>query len=310
MRTQVPGKLLATAAASAASVTTIGMATAHATETQPPDQAVIDSRIKLSFEGAYFWNNVHKDDKLNSDKLGNSNGDISGSVALTRQISPGLDWRLSGAFHVGKDRSTLLGEGPITGPGNTPGTLGISYGDSYTFQTFDFDVGKHVKVQQADIRFFGGLRLVHSDETVFDVSEKFTPNNPADKGISADKVGTAEYWGIGPRVGAEAYYPVGENWGLTGSASGAIMWGRRTERVGFNISSTNPVDHFSETLASQGSNETVSNLDASLGLSWTPVTNTTFTAGYKVEAWHNLLVNADHKNQVFQGPFLRLEVKM
>ena len=308
MRTQVPGKLLATVAASAASVTTIGMATAHATEAQPTDQAVIDSRIKLSFEGAYFWNNVHNDDKLSSDKLGNSNGDISGSVALTKQISPGLDWRLSGTFHVGKNRSVLLGEGTVTNPSD--GVVSVNFGDDYAFQAFDFDVGKHVKVQQADIRFFGGLRLVHSEETVGKLSETFTPDNPADKGISADKVGTSEYWGIGPRVGAEAYYPVGENWGLTGAVSGSVMWGRRTNRLGFNVSQTNPDQHFSATVFSEGANQTVSNLDASAGLSWTPMPNTTLTAGYKIEAWHNLLLNADHKNQVFQGPFLRLEVKM
>ncbi|WP_434722333.1 Lpg1974 family pore-forming outer membrane protein [Mesorhizobium sp. RIZ17] len=307
MHSQGKGKFLATVAASAASVTAIGVGSAQATEAQPPDQTAIDSRVKLAFEGAYFWNNIHNDDKLSSDKLGNSNGDISGSVALTKQISPDLDWRLAGAFHVGKDRSALVDEFPVTNPA---GFVTATYGDGYSFQAFDFDIGKHVKVQQADIRFFGGLRLVHSDETLGEISEKFTPTNPADKGISADKIGTAEYWGIGPRVGAEAYYPVGENWGLTGSASGAVMWGRRTERSGFNVSTTNPVQHFSETVASQGSNETVSSLDASLGLSWTPIANTTFTAGYKIEAWHNLLVNADHKNQVFQGPFLRLEVKM
>lgn len=308
MPTKVPGKLLATVAASAATVTSVGVVAAHATDGQAPDQSTIDSRIKMSFEGSYFWNNVHKDDKLSNDKLGNSNGDISGAVSLTKQISPDLDWRLAGAFHIGKNRSTLLGEESVTNP--SPGIVTLSYGDGYSFQTFDFDVGKHVKVQQADIRFFGGLRLLHSDETVGQISEKFTPNDPADKGISADKIGTAEYWGIGPRAGAEAYYPVGENWGLTGGVSGAVMWGRRTERLGFNISQTNPADHASETLFSQGSNETVSNVDASLGVSWTPITSTTFTAGYKIEAWHNLLVNADHDNQVFQGPFLRLEVKM
>jgi hypothetical protein len=51
-------------------------------------------------------------------------------------------------------------------------------------------------------------------------------------------------------------------------------------------------------------------VEASLGLSWTPIANTTFTAGYKFEQWHNLIVNADQKNQTFDGPFLRLEVKM
>lgn len=307
MHSQGKGKLLATVAASAASVTAMGVATANATEAQPSDQTVIDSRIKMSFEGSYFWNNLHNnDDKLSSDKLGKGNGDISGAVSLTKQISPDWDWRLAAAVQLGNDRSTLLFEQPVTNPN---GLVTGTYSDGYSFQTFDFDVGKHVKVQQADIRFFGGLRLVHSEETLAEISEQFTPTNPADKGIVFGEASKAEYWGIGPRVGAEAYYPVGENWGLSGAVSGSVMWGRRTERVWESLSTTTG-QHASETLFSQGSNETVSNLDASLGLSWTPITNTTFTAGYKIEAWHNLLVNADHNNQVFQGPFLRLEVKM
>jgi len=304
MQAKVSGKLLATVAASAATVSSVGVVAAHATDGQAPDQAAIDSRIKMSFEGSYFWNNVHNGDKISDDKLGNSNGAYSGSVALTKQISPDMDWRLAGAFYLGKDRSVSTPPRPVNG-----GTETFGYNDGFSFQTFDFDVGKHVKVQQADIRFFGGLRLVHSDETLAEISNTLTPTNPADKGIVFDEAATAEYWGIGPRAGIEGYYPVGENWGLTGAVSGSVMWGRRTERLGESARTTTG-EHGSETIASLGSNETVSNLDASAGLSWTPMANTTLTAGYKVEAWHNLLLNAEHNNQVFQGPFLRLEVKM
>ncbi|WP_027056983.1 Lpg1974 family pore-forming outer membrane protein [Mesorhizobium loti] len=299
---------MATVAASAASVTSAGVVAAHAEDAKVTDPSVIDSRVKIAFEGAFFQNNVHSDDKTGgSDKLGNSNGDFSGSIALTKQISSDMDWRLAGAFHLGKNRS-FDRSGPTTGFGN-PGTLTIGYGDDYSFQAFDFDVGKHVKVQAADIRFFGGLRLVHSDETGV-VSESFAPDNPTDKGGSADKVGSSEYWGIGPRVGAEAYYPLSETWGLTGAVSGSVMWGRRNDRVGVNVTSTNPDNHASVTLFSQSSSQTVTNLDASAGLSWTPLAGATFTAGYKVEQWHNLLINADSTTQTFHGPFLRLEVKM
>ena len=308
MRARTSGKLLATVAASAASVTAAGVISAHADDAKVTDPSVIDSRVKIAFEGAFFQNNVHHDDKTGgTDKLGNSNGDFSGSVALTKQISSDMDWRLAGAFHSGKKRSYDL-SGPDTEFGN-PGTTTIGFGDDYTFQAFDFDVGKHVKVQAADIRFFGGLRLVHSDERG-DVSESFTPDNPADKGLSADKVGSSEYWGIGPRVGAEAYYPLGETWGLTGSVSGSVMWGRRNDRVGVNVTGTNPDGQESITLATHSSSQTVTNVDASAGLSWMPLEGATFTAGYKIEQWHNLLVNADSSSQTFHGPFLRLEVKM
>ncbi len=306
MRARAPGKLLATVAASAASVTSAGIVAAHAEDAKITDPSAIDSRVKIAFEGAFYQNNVHQDDKTGgSDKLGNSNGDFSGSIALTKQFSPDMDWRLSGLFHLGKDRSWGV-SGQLTG--SNPGLLTIGYGDSYSFQAFDFDVGKHVKVQTADIRFFGGLRLVHSDERGA-VSESFTPDNPADKGGTVDKIGSSEYWGIGPRVGAEAYYPVGETWGLTGAVSGAVMWGRRTDETNFKFDFTNG-NHGSGTVFSQSSNQTVTNLDASAGLSWTPLAGATFTAGYKVEQWHNLLVNADHSTSTFHGPFLRLEVKM
>ncbi|WP_217570007.1 Lpg1974 family pore-forming outer membrane protein [Mesorhizobium sp. GbtcB19] len=290
-------------------MTSVGVATAHATEAQVTDPSVIDSRIKIAFEGAVFQNNVHSDKTGlgGSDKLGNANGDLYGSIALTKQISPDVDWRLAGAFHTGKDRSWDFNASTPTEAVN------FNYGDDFNFQTLDFDLGKHVKMQAADIRFFGGLRLVHSKEHI-GIGEGFSETSPVDKSGSADKLGKAEYWGIGPHVGVEGYYPLGEKWGLTGSASGAVMWGRRTETVSFDVVSDNPNNtpahqegHFSQ---SQHSNETVTSFDASAGISWTPFTNTTFTAGYKVEQWHNLLVTADKKTSTFNGPFLRLEVKM
>jgi len=305
MRARAPGKLLATVAASAASVTSAGVVAAHAEDTKVTDPSVIDSRVKIAFEGAFFPNTVHSSNKLgNSDKLGDSKDNFSGSIALTKQISSDMDWRLAGAFRTGKDWS--VGESQ-TFP---EGTIAASLSDGFSFQTFDFDIGKHVKVQTADVRFFGGLRILHTDQKGYDYSFSATPNDPSDKGGSYDKIGSSEYWGIGPRAGAEAYYPLSETWGLTGSVSGSVMWGRRNDRFGINVTTTNPDNHQSVTLFSESSSEIVTSVDASAGLSWTPLANTTFTAGYKVEQWHNLLENSNHSNQTFNGPFLRLEVKM
>ncbi|MBZ9847275.1 hypothetical protein LB565_04630 [Mesorhizobium sp. CA14] len=303
---QGKGKLLATVAASAASVTSVGVATAHATEGQATDQTVIDSRIKLAFEGSFFRNEIHDGDKLGltPDKLGHSKAGFNGAVSLTKQISPDMDWRLAGAFHTGRDWS----EGESLAEGSGVFSASLSHG--FDFQTVDFDVGKHVKVQSADVRFFGGLRLLHADQTAIDFSESFTPSDPAAEGGSFDKLGTSEFWGIGPRVGAEAYYPIGESWGLTGSVAGSVMWGRRKDEFLLTETTTNPDSHQTLSDESQHSSETVYNVEASAGLSWAPITNTTFTAGYKIEQWHNLIVNADHKNQTFDGPFIRLEVKM
>lgn len=310
MRTHVSSKLVATVAASAASVTSVGVVAAHAADAQVIDPATVDSRIKIAFEGAVYQSNV---DKLGgtSDKLGNGNdfGDLYRSVALTKQISSDVDWRLAGAFHAGQDNDFSLSV-PETSP---DGTLALSFGNSYNFQTLDFDVGKHVQAQSADIRFFGGLRLLHSKEEL-NFHEGFTPTDPAtDKTANADKLGSSEFYGIGPRIGAEVYYPLGETWGLTGAVSGSAMWGRRTNKISltaFEHDPSSPPDTNVSVSESQHSSEVVTNIDLSGGVTFKPWENTTFTAGYRVEQWHNLLLLSDKSTQTFNGPFLRLEVKM
>ncbi|TIN26215.1 MAG: hypothetical protein E5Y31_15590 [Mesorhizobium sp.] len=305
MRTHVSGKLLATVAASAASVTSIGVVAAHAADAQAIDPAAVDSRIKIAFEGAVYQSNV---DKLGgtSDKLGSGSdfGDLYGSVALTKQISPDVDWRIAGAFHAGQDNDFSV-DAPVSG-----GVIGLSFGNSYNFQTLDFDVGKHVQVQSADIRFFGGVRLLHSKEELnFNVSA--TPDDPTDKGGNADKLGSSEFYGIGPRLGAEVYYPLSETWGLTGAVSGSAMWGRRTDKISVHVHETGATpDPDVDVSESRHSSEVVTNIDLSGGVTFKPWENTTFTAGYKVEQWHNLLLLSDKSTQTFHGPFLRLEVKM
>jgi hypothetical protein len=311
MRNHVSGKLLATVAASAASVTSVGVVAASAADAVVTDPTVVDSRIKIAFEGAVYQSNV---DKLGgtSDKLGNNNdfGDLYGSVALTKAISPDVDWRLAGSYHAGQDNDFSLSV-PETNP---DGTVDLGFGNSYNFQTLDFDLGKHVQAQSADIRFFGGLRFLHSKEEL-NFHEGFTPVDPtADKTASADKLGSSEFYGIGPRVGAELYYPLGETWGLTGAVSGSAMWGRRTDKLSFHEEENDPKDltpdppiNVSET---QHSSEVVTNIDLSGGVTFKPWENTTFTAGYRVEQWHNLLQFSDKSTQTFDGPFLKLEVKM
>ncbi|QKD03941.1 hypothetical protein EB235_22635 [Mesorhizobium loti R88b] len=288
------------------------MVTAHAADAVAVDPTVVDSRIKIAFEGAVYQSNV---DKLGdtSDKLGNGNsfGDLYGSVALTKAISADVDWRLAGSYHAGQDNDFSLNI-PETNPN---GNANVSFGNSYNFQTLDFDLGKHVEVQAADIRFFGGLRFLHSKEKL-NFHEGFTPDDPAnDKSGNADKLGSSEFYGIGPRVGAEVYYPLGETWGLTGALSGSAMWGRRTNELSFDSVTNDPngtppqprETHVSE---SQHSSEVVTNIDLSGGVTFKPWENTTFTAGYRVEQWHNLLQLSDKSTQTFDGPFLRLEVKM
>lgn len=314
MRNHVSGKLLATVAASAAAVTSVGVVAAHAADAQAVDPAVVDSRIKIAFEGAVYQSNV---DKLGdtTDKLGSNNGfgDLYGSVALTKAISPDVDWRLAGSFHAGQDNDTSF-DIPITG--GDPGNVNLSFGNSYNFQTLDFDIGKHVQAQSADIRFFGGLRLLHSKEEI-SLHEGITRDNPADKSGSADKLGSSEFYGIGPRLGAEVYYPLGETWGLTGAVSGSAMWGRRTNKISLSATQhdpgaipPDPVDQTFNASESQHSSEVVTNVDLSGGVTFKPWENTTFTAGYRVEQWHNLLQLSDKSTQTFNGPFLRLEVKM
>ena len=309
MRTHVSSKLVATVAASAASVTYVGVVAAHAAHAQVIDPSrgrfpALRSPLKGRSISPMSTSSAAP---ATSWATATTLAIFMGSVALTKQISSDVDWRLAGAFHAGQDNDFSLSV-PETSP---DGTLALSFGNSYNFQTLDFDVGKHVQAQSADIRFFGGLRLLHSKEEL-NFHEGFTPTDPAtDKTANADKLGSSEFYGVGPRIGAEVYYPLGETWGLTGAVSGSAMWGRRTNKISltaFEHDPSSPPDTNVNVSESQHSSEVVT--PPFRGVTFKPWENTTFTAGYRVEQWHNLLLLSDKSTQTFNGPFLRLEVKM
>jgi hypothetical protein len=60
-----------------------------------------------------------------------------------------------------------------------------------------------------------------------------TPTDPtADKTTNLDKVGSSDFYGIGPRVGAEIYYPIGETWGPVGISGRCRHLGPPQHRFG------------------------------------------------------------------------------
>jgi hypothetical protein len=312
MRAQLTGKFLATVAASA---TAAGAGNAVAADYVEADPAAIDSRIAIAFEGGVSKSDIDDDKLGSSDKLGDHDADIYGAISLTKLVSPDIDWRLSGAYHAGSERSWDL---------STTGTdpeFDFSLGDDFDFQTIDFDVGKRLQMSQAQVRLFGGLRGLHVKEN-FNFGLGVTPTDPtADKTTNLDKVGSSDFYGIGPRVGAEIYYPIGETWGLSGSAAGAAIWGRRSTDLGFNLFSQQ-TDADPPTVINvdvdEDSDEVITNLEFKAGVTWMPWDTTAFTVGYRIDHWDSLLsgfsgLTGDgdgDQDQTFHGPFLKVEVKL
>jgi hypothetical protein len=312
MRTQLTGRFLATVAASA---TSVGAVDAVAADYVEADPAVIDSRITLAFEGGVMQSDF-EDDKLGStDKLGDHDADIYGAISLTKQISADIDWRLSGAYHVGSERSWDLGVDL------GEGALDIHLGDDFDFQTIDFDIGKRWQVSNADIRLFGGVRGLHVSEN-FDFGLGVTPDDPLDKTGSTDKVGSSDFYGIGPRIGIEGYYAIGPTWGLSGGLAGAAIWGRRSTDLDASAFFDDPDDGNPATDVSasfdQDEDEVITNIELKAGVTFMPWDNAAFTVGYRIDHWDQLLsgfsgIGGDDdgdQDQTFHGPFLKLEVKI
>jgi hypothetical protein len=307
MQKQIPGKLLATVAASAASVAPFAATNAIAAD--PYDQAAIDTRLNFAFEGAALWSDS-EDDKVGSlDKLGND-GNFRAYAEVSRKYDTDLDWRLGGAVFIGNgsDTNFMLSQ--------TEGDVYFSSGSGFNFQTLDFDLGKHVNVGKTDVRMFGGVRLLHSRER-FDFDVELDPIDAlADKSGTIDKVGTSDFWGIGPRIGAEAYHDMGSNWGLTGSLSGSAMWGRRHSNLDLEVHTYDPDDVGDEATDvsmdfTDNSYEVVTNVEATAGVMWQFMPGKSVTAGYRIESWQNLRgIFSDNEGDVFHGPFLRVDVKM
>lgn len=304
MKKNIPGKVLATVAASATPI-----AAADAVAENGYSQSAIDYRINVAFEGGVLFTDYQQDKVGLSDKLGETNGDMYGAVSVRRMYDTDLDWRLAAAFHLGASDDFDF----FT---NVPGSGSISFnsGQDYNFQTLDFDLGKHIRLRETDVRLFAGLRGLHVHEG-FDAGFNLVPADPlADKAGTVDKMGSTNFWGVGPRIGAEAHHNVRGNWGVTGALSASAMWGRRHQEASFEAHFFDPLPAPTNTdivfNQSQSSYEVVTNLEAKAGVTWEFKPGKMITGGYRVDAWDNLLTQGETTSQTFHGPFLRLDVKM
>lgn len=302
MKKNVSKILMATAASSAAP---FAVSQANAQDLDIGQQA-IDYRINLAFEGgALLFNDNEDDDKLGgSDKLGTDHN-AYGAISYTKMIDDGLDWRLSGAAHFVNNSDSEL----YFNEGTNSATFGSN--SHFNYQTLDFDLGKRVKAGEVDLRLFAGLRAVHSRESLeYGIDTLDTSDGKVGQ---LDKLGSSRFIGVGPRIGVEAHYDMGQNWGLVGGASAAAMWGQRRESLDFSVFENDPGDipPISTTSFSQTntSTEVVTNFSINGGLAWEFQPGKTVTGGYRLEQWRNLRSFSDDSFTA-HGPFIKLDVKM
>jgi hypothetical protein len=268
----------------AASTAALGAGAAHAA-----DLAVVaDKEWKVSVEGGFLW--AEPGSSYTGDKIGFTGVDDAeggyGAFSVGRDINDTLDWRLSAAFTAFEEAvNDFVFEF---------GDEGFSI-DDFDHQTVDFDLGWNTSTNNVTWRLFGGVSFAHIETSSFTSVEEFPL-------IESDQ--DEEFYGAGPRIGAEFSY--GQTYGVAGLFSAAVFGGSRDTTGSLFI------DGDLEESVDDEETVWVGNLRASLGVFAKPSESTTFTVGYRVDAWFNVRGESlsseftQDEDTVSHGPFVKV----
>lgn len=237
---------------------------------------------------------------------GNDRG-IYGAIYYRRDLSPTFDWRLSGAVFDFKTNEQWL-SGTTQNALASNSVLFFQF-DRLRFETMDFDLGHKIAGSNFHWRTFIGVRGIHVGEhTGSDTAQRvggffFNTNSLFQTSYNAD------FYGIGPRIGAD--FTFGSVWAIVGSISASASWGRRNENFA-QISDDPAVSSFA---LDQKTSEWLGNLSGMLGLSWSPTPNSSIVIAYRLDRWINLRGKANFAtganrdtDLTTQIPFLRVTV--
>lgn len=217
-----------------------------------------------------------------SDKIGDEDSfrQISGSVSLTRQLSPSLDvaFAAGGVVSTDDDVESSFDSG-------SGGTTTLATGNDLSFGTLDVEAGYALPTDAADIRAFGGLRVLSSRSEIDKVGEFSSGGSPSEE----QSVGiVSRFTGIGPRIGigfATKPMPVGTagNFSLSAEVAGSYLFGDREDEVESGGSVFGEADGDVE----------VTTLEAQLGVSYHISPKAKVTVGYELQQLWNVDLFSD-----------------
>lgn len=189
---------------------------------------------------------------------------------------------------------------------NSPSSYGGSSdsqaGENTTFVA-DLEIGRDVGLGalgmgDGDLRVFAGVRVGH-----LTASSESESSNYSGFGSSVSTRRT--FTGAGPRIGFSASKPLSENVAFDLGVAGGVLIGRQKETFesyysGFNANS----DSDSRTAV-------VPNVEASAAMKFLFNEDTTFSAGYKVDAYFDAIGDFGNgkSDRIIHGPFVQFTIK-
>ena len=161
----------------------------------------------------------------------------------------------------------------------------------------DLEIGRDVGLGalglgDGDLRAFAGVRVGH-----------LTSNSDSQySGFYSSSATRRSFTGAGPRIGFSASKPLSESVAFDLGVAGGVLIGRQKETFESSYSSFNNRD--SRTAV-------VPNVEASAALKFLFNEDTTFSAGYKVDAYFNAIGNfgGDKSDRIIHGPFVQFTIK-
>ncbi len=169
----------------------------------------------------------------------------------------------------------------------------------------DLEIGRDVGLGAVgmgtgDLRVFAGVRIGH---LAANSASQSTSYYSSFGGSYSDDSTRRSFTGAGPRIGFTASKPLSESVAFDLGVAGGVLIGRQKETFQDNYSSFNN--------ASESRTAVVPNVEASAALKFLFNEDTTFSAGYKVDAYFNAIGNfgGDKSDRIIHGPFVQFTIK-
>lgn len=149
----------------------------------------------------------------------------------------------------------------------------------------DFEVGKDFGIGEGGvITAFGGLRIGWIDRNASNELD-ITLGIPAPPIPVITLQRDDDFFGMGPRVGMRASYPLGDGFAIEGGASASLLYGRQESSIGVAVLG------YSYDIFSTDENRLSMGLDGELGVSYLLDETFKITMGYRVDAQFSALNN-------------------
>ncbi len=230
-----------------------------------------------------------------------------------------------GAGSTGQPHPTVITRGGNVMPAWVDETGTATSNVSVNYDAVDLDVGQYMSVgTRLQTRLFAGLRYAYIKQNITDFYSDISTSGTVFN-LETDTF-NSKFTGIGPRLGIDTAYHVGNCFGVVGHIAAALLVGRVETTSGVNASGLD-ITNAVVSVTTDNQTRVAPAFDAKLGVdySW-PIRNDaqrfTIEAGYQVtqyiDAIDRLYVNVTNGNTVtrttsgvgFNGPYLSLSYKM